>query len=83
MSPRAEVEMVGGGEVGLIPDRSLDFELWDAGLAGPCWQSALLLGWSRDVMGSLGSVVVPGRAQALRHINPLPHYEVDIANVAI
>lgn len=56
---------MGGAEAGLIPDRSLDFELWDAGLAGHCQRSALPLGRYQNLLGSLGSVEVPGTAQAL------------------
>ena len=56
---RAKVEMLGGGEVGLISGRRLDFELWDAGSVSLCQWPALPLGQYRNVVGSLSSVVVP------------------------
>lgn len=58
---RAKIEMlVGRREVGLLSGRSLDFELWDIGLVRLCQWSALLSGQYGNVVGSLGSVMVPG-----------------------
>lgn len=62
--------------------QSLDFELWDAGLAGPCQRSALPSGQSRNVMGVPWlSPQAPRRHSCL--IGSLQHSEVDIADVAI
>lgn len=61
MVQREKIEMlVGRWEVRLISGRSLDFELWDVGLVRLCQWSALPSGQYGDVVGSLGSVMVPG-----------------------
>lgn len=83
MSPRAEVETVGGGEVGLISDQRLDFELMGC-----------RVDWTLAVCTALGSVLehdeVPWLRGGARHrastlclINPLQHYEANIANVTV